>query len=129
MARFLRRRLCFEVQPLEGKDMTNLESIQSIDEWQPAQPATSPNEPKTETPQPLLREIPPGQNYPVDALGPLKAAVEAVQGKTLAPDALPAQSALAVASLAVQGFANVETLGGSAPLSLYCLTIAQSGER
>jgi len=109
--------------------MTHLESTRPINEWQPARPATSPNEPKTETPQPLLREIPPGQNYPVAALGPLKTAVEAVQGKTLAPVALPAQSALAVASLAVQGFANVETLGGSAPLSLYCLTIAQSGER
>ena len=34
---------------------------------------------------------------------------------TQAPVAIPAQSALAVASLAVQGFADVETLGGSAP--------------
>jgi hypothetical protein len=55
--------------------------------------------------------------------------VEAVQGATLAPVAIPAQSALAVASLAVQGFADVETLGGHAPPSLYCLTVAQSGER
>lgn len=82
-----------------------------------------------EGPQPLLRETPPGQVFPVMALGPLKAAVEAVQGMTLAPIAIPAQSALAVASLAVQGFADVETLGGPRPLSLYALTIAQSGER
>ncbi len=82
-----------------------------------------------EGPQPLLRPIPPGADYPVDALGPLAEAVRAVQGMTLAPVALPAQSALAVASLAVQGFADVETLGGFAPPSLYCLTIARSGER
>lgn len=81
-------------------------------------------------PQPLLRELPTGLPYPVEALGPLRAAVEAVQRHRQAPIALPAQSALAVASLAVQGFANVETLGGSfAPLSLYCLTVAVSGER
>lgn len=84
---------------------------------------------RAEGPQPLLREIPKGQPYPVQALGPLRAAVEAVQGATLAPVAIPAQSALAVAALAVQGFADVETLGGFRPLSLYALTIALSGER
>jgi len=82
-----------------------------------------------EGPQPLVREIPPGAPYPVDALGPLRPAVEAVQGMTQAPVAIPAASALAAASLAVQGFADVETLGGARPLSLYLLTIAQSGER
>jgi len=82
-----------------------------------------------EGPQPLVREIAPGAVYPVHALGPLRAAVEAVQGVTQAPVAIPAQSALAVASLAVQGFADVETLGGTRPTSLYALTIARSGER
>lgn len=82
-----------------------------------------------EGPQPLIREIAPGEPYPVQALGPLKEAVEAVRGMTQAPIAISAQSALAVASLAVQGFANVETLGGDRPLSLYALTIARSGER
>lgn len=38
------------------------------------------------------------------------------------------QSALAVASLAVQANADVEMLGVTAPLSLYALTIAESGE-
>ncbi len=84
---------------------------------------------KTEGPQPLLRHIPAGEPYPVDALGSLQGAVQAVQGMALAPVAIPAQSALAVASLAVQGFANVEALGGVCPVSLYCLTIAASGER
>jgi hypothetical protein len=82
-----------------------------------------------EGPQPLVREIAPGAAYPVHALGPLRPAVEAVQGMTQAPVAIPAQSALAVASLAVQGFADVETLGGPRPTSLYALTIARSGER
>jgi hypothetical protein len=82
-----------------------------------------------EGPQPLLREIPPGVPYPVEALGPLRPAVEAVAGATQAPIAIPAASALAVASLAVQGFADVETLGGRRPTSLFLLTVAKSGER
>ncbi|WP_306047589.1 YfjI family protein [Nioella sp. MMSF_3534] len=82
-----------------------------------------------EGPQPLVGEITPGKDYPVEHLGPLRDAVEAVQGKVQAPIAIPAASALAVASLAVQGFANVETLGGPRPVSLYALTIAKSGER
>ncbi|WP_347917114.1 YfjI family protein [Paracoccus marcusii] len=89
----------------------------------------NPNQCKAEGPQPLLREIALGRPYPVHALGPLKAVVEAVQGMTLAPIAIPAASALAVASLAVQGFCDVETLGGTRPLSLYVLTVATSGER
>ena len=69
----------------------------------------------SEGPQPLIREIPAGQPYPIEALGPLRAAVEAVQGMTQAPMAIPAASALATASLAIQGFADVETLGGASP--------------
>lgn len=80
-------------------------------------------------PQPLVREIPAADPYPIHALGPLRGVVAAVQAWTQAPVAIPAQSALAVAALALQGHANVETLGGPRPLSLYCLTIAASGER
>lgn len=84
---------------------------------------------RIEGPQTLIRPTPPGQPYPVAALGPLRAAVEAVKTKTGVPMAFPAQSALAVASLAVQAFANVDTLAGTAPLSLYALTVGLSGER
>lgn len=100
--------------------------------------ATNPNprdrldEAETVTPAepvPLVREIAEGQSYPVAALGPLRSAVEAVQRWTQAPAAIPAQSALSVAALALQGHAEVETLGGYRPLSLYCLTVAASGER
>ena len=82
-----------------------------------------------EGPQPLVRDITKGEAYPVAALGPLRKAVEAVQGMTLAPVAIPAASALSVASLAVQGFVDVDTLNGPRPVSLYALTIAASGER
>ncbi len=83
----------------------------------------------TEGPQPLVRTTPAGAAYPVHALGQLRPAVEAVQGQTQANIAIPAQSALSVAALAVQGFANVETLGGVRPINLYCMTLALSGER
>ena len=82
-----------------------------------------------EGPQSLFRETPKGAEYPVEALGPLKQAVEAVHDKTQAPVAIAAQSALAVASLAVQAFGDVAGLGGISPCSLFALTVAQSGER
>ena len=77
-----------------------------------------------------MREIPAGEDYPVAALGPLRDAVEAVHRATQAPIAIAAQSALSAASLAVQGHADVDSLAGTAvPTSLFCLTVAQSGER
>lgn len=94
-----------------------------------AQPMIKETQFTPEGPQPLVREIAPGAAYPVQALGPLRAAVEAVQGMVQTPMAIAAQSGLTVASLAVQGFADVETLAGPRPTSLYALTIARSGER
>jgi hypothetical protein len=41
-----------------------------------------------EGPQPLVRQIALGAAYPVPARGPLRAAVEAVQGMTQAPMAI-----------------------------------------
>ena len=80
-------------------------------------------------PQPLVRDIAHAAAFPVDALGPLRCMAVAVQGMTQAPLAIPAASALAAASLATQGFANVDTLAGPRPLSLFILTVARSGER
>lgn len=71
-----------------------------------------------EGPRPLVRAPVAPAEYPVADLGPLRAAVEAVQVLVQAPMAIPAASALSVASLAVQGFADIETLGGPRPLSL-----------
>lgn len=80
---------------------------------------------RPERPRSLVREI---ATYPVENLGP-PSVVVAVQGLVQAPVAFLAESALATTSLAVQGFAKVETLGGPRPVSLNALTIARSGER
>lgn len=84
---------------------------------------------QAEGPTPLLRETPPAAPFPVDALGPLRPAALAVQDRTQAPAAICAQAVLGVTALAAQGLADVETLHGRAPASLYLLTVAQSGER
>lgn len=83
----------------------------------------------TSEPLPLIRDFPPAQKFPTDALGPLQEIVETVQKASQAPIEIAAASALSATSLIVQGHANVETLGGDKPLSLYMLTVARSGER
>lgn len=108
--------------------MSDFEQLQDVDRHM-IPDSVIPLHIRFEGPQPLIRETPPGQPYPIEALGPLRRAVEAVRASTGAPVALPAQSALSVISLAVQAFADVETLAGTAPTSLYALTIAPSGER
>ena len=80
-------------------------------------------------PLPLLRKSPAPEQYPINALGDLKGIVEAVHKFTQAPIEIAAASALSATALIVQGHANVETLGGVKPLSLYMLTVARSGER
>ena len=67
--------------------------------------------------------------FPLHTLGPLASVVDVVARKTQAPAAIAAGSALGVVSLAVQGHADVQTMAGSAPVSLFVLTIAKSGER
>ena len=86
-------------------------------------------EPYPSEPTPLVREIPEGNPYPLEALGPLKDAAEAIHDITQAPAAIGAQSVLGVASLAAQAIGDAQTLHGSAPASLFLLTVAQSGER
>ena len=81
-------------------------------------------------PQPLVAKVD-AEPYPVDALpNTIRAAVEEVQGFTKAPVPLVASSALAALSLAIQAHADAkraERLTG--PVSLFLLTIADSGER
>lgn len=77
----------------------------------------------------LVTEQSHAAEYPIDALGPLADAVKEAAKNAAAPVELAAQSALAYAALSVQNIANVQTLGSDSPLSLYCLTIASSGER
>ncbi len=81
-------------------------------------------------PTPLLRPIPPPDPFPVDALGAiLGPAARAIAEVVQCPAALAAGCVLATAALAAQKQANVQTLGGARPLSLFVLTIAGSGDR
>ena len=80
--------------------------------------------------RPLHREVPPPAPFPVDALGPLRGAVEGLQAQTQAPAALCAQSALGAATLAVSPHADVVLPTGQArPLVEYFGRVAVSGER
>jgi hypothetical protein len=86
--------------------------------------------PKPEAPLPLVMPKPAAPFYPLDALGDIlgKAAItitECVQ----CPRDMAGQSVLAAASLAVQGLADVTIDGRTYPLSLFCLTVAGSGDR
>lgn len=89
-------------------------------------------EPQTRAaPEPLRRPVPPAQPYPLAELGDVLApAAQSLRRVIQAPDAVCGASVLAAASLAVQGLANIERERGAAyPLSLWMLTVAESGER
>jgi hypothetical protein len=61
-----------------------------------------PREVKAAEPQPLTRELPPGEHFPLHALGKLLAnAVNAAADRTRAPTALAAQSFISTATLIV----------------------------
>lgn len=81
-------------------------------------------------PEPLRRPLPPPEEYPMDALGDvLGAAARRLADTVQAPAALCGQSILAAASLAAQAHADVLIDGRLDPLSLFHVTIAESGER
>jgi len=80
--------------------------------------------------RPLFRPLPPALDYPLQALGPLRSAAEAVHLATQAPMALCAQSVLAAAALAGQAHFDVSLPGGGRkPLTQLFVSIAESGER
>jgi hypothetical protein len=83
-----------------------------------------------EAPLPLRRQFPDAEPFPIEALGALRPAAEAIQAKTQAPMAICGQSVLAVASLAAQAHADVILpTGANKPLSCFFVTVAASGER
>lgn len=90
-------------------------------------------EPAEEGPRPLFRDLPESQPFPVHALGPkLGAAAKAIETIIQCPIECAGNSVLAVASLAAQLLANVVLpigQGKFVPLSLYLLTVLDSGER
>lgn len=68
--------------------------------------------------------------YPLDALGPLLGgAAAAIAEAVQAPPELAAQSVLAVAGFAAQDKANITMDGRTYPLSLFLITVAESGDR
>jgi hypothetical protein len=82
-------------------------------------------------PRPLIPPRGKPAPYPAAALGPILAPmVEAIVEATQCDVATAAHSTLATATLAAQAHANVETPAGLIrPISLFLLTIAESGER
>jgi Protein of unknown function (DUF3987) len=91
------------------------------------------DEVQPEPPRPLMRELPPADPFPVDALGDvLGAAASAIHDRVQAPVAICGQSVLAAAALAGQAHADVLLPigpGQSRPLSLFLVSVAPSGER
>jgi hypothetical protein len=87
-------------------------------------------EPEAPEKRPLFRPAPPPPPFPIEALGPLRAAVEAMHARTQAPVAICAQSALAAATLAAQPHRDVMLPGElRKPLTGIFVSIAESGER
>jgi hypothetical protein len=86
---------------------------------------------KIEPPRPLMRELPPADPFPVDALGArLGSAARAIKDHVQAPLAICGQSVLGAATLAVQGHADVELpMGHAKPTSNYFVSVAATGER
>ena len=82
-------------------------------------------------PEPLRAPMPKAEPYPVEYLGEiLGAAAQALHEVIKAPLALCCQSVLGSASLAAQSHFDVKLPWGSTvPLSLFLLTVGESGER
>lgn len=81
-------------------------------------------------PKPLLRELPPANPFPVDALGSvLSKAAAAIEEATRAPLAMCAQSVMASAALAAQPHADILIDGRQFPISCFFITVGESGER
>jgi hypothetical protein len=84
-----------------------------------------------EPPRPLTRQAVEVEPFPLDALGPVLAnAAEAIQCRVRAHISICASSVLAAVNYAVQGHADVELPNGQTrPVSLYFVSIAESGDR
>lgn len=82
-------------------------------------------------PEPLRAALPLAKSYPVDALGDILGdAAKALHESVKAPLAMCCQSVLAAASLACQAHYDMKLpWGDRKPLSLFLLTVGESGER
>lgn len=106
------------VEPLDMSPQSLEEQEYSSITW-PEDPPAKPEDARGSSP-----------NYPIEGLGPLIGpAVADVANSYKVPVPLAAQGALATASLATQGFADVCIDGRVCPISLMILTGAPSGAR
>jgi hypothetical protein len=74
---------------------------------------------------PAMRDAP---AYPAASLGPLTEACDAIAAAGQVQPAMVGQCLLGAASLLTQGLFDVETLAGRRPLSLYLLTLGDTGD-
>ena len=87
-------------------------------------------EPTYAEPLPLLPEMDQAAPYPVEALGSLLGeAAEAIASIVKVPPAMAAQSVLSAAAMAAQPHGDAIRDGQVIPLSLFMLTVAESGDR
>lgn len=89
-------------------------------------------EPLLDDPTPLFRALPEGSDFPIDALGGIigPAVLALHESAVQAPLSMCAAGALAAAAISTQIHANVLLPHGEvAPLSLFLLVVAESGER
>jgi hypothetical protein len=75
-----------------------------------------------------LSTAPPSVEYPIEALGPLAPVARAIADGAQVRPAMAGQSVLGAAALLVQHRHDVRALDGRRPLSLYFLTIGDSGD-
>jgi len=108
--------------------------LDDIPPWEASKPVDDQAKPPPieEWPEarPLRREPPPPEPYPMTALGEVLAPMaKRIQAVVCAPDALCGNSVLANANLAVQPHADIELDGRVMPVSIFLLSVADSGER
>jgi hypothetical protein len=80
-------------------------------------------------PQPLYKELPPAEPFPMDALCKFSGAALATQRVIRAPDAICGQSILAGLALAAQAHADISIDGRRGPISCFFATVGETGER
>jgi hypothetical protein len=81
-------------------------------------------------PLPLQRKISDPKPFPFQALGDvLGSAALRIHQVVKAPDSICGQSMLAAASLITQAHGNIHIDGRTYPISLFCLTVGESGDR
>lgn len=97
-----------------------------------ARPASAATGGERDDPLPLRRPPPPGEPFPIDALGlTLGGAARAIADRVQCAPGLAGASTLAAAALAAQAHVDVviPATGQARPASLFLLSVAESGDR